>query len=851
MQSKDPVPLWAKLSADRTTWHSLVDHSADVAAVMLALLNQPTIASRIAKAGGLIDLSAGMRARLGALAFLHDFGKANRGFQARHDPDAPKVGHIDQVAWLFSANGASSLARVHEMLGLSRLEGWFEDDGAMEWLAAVLAHHGRPWHLSDPPASAQHWRVVGSDDPVARLASVRAALDRWFAPAFHDVPALPSRPAMIHAFAGLLMLADWLGSDRRFVFANGQDPDRWQFAKTTAAAILVDVGLDVGEHRQRLCAVDASFESAFHVVSPRQIQIQAVEPTARLVVLEAETGSGKTEAALWRFKRLFETGLVDGLYFALPTRVAASQMHARVMRFRDRVFGPGGPVVVLAVPGQVKADHVRGHALPDFGFEWSDDKAGGHDRTRWAAEHPKRFLAAQIAVGTIDQVLLGTVRTRHAHLRGSALLRHLLVVDEVHASDRYMGDLLAELLHWHVDAGGHALLLSATLGAGLRAKLLGTPCPDAVTAANAPYPMLSWAEAGCQQHREVPTEEKAAKCVTLEPQPIQSAPDLIARLAVDAAIQGAAVLVIRNTVGAAVEVIRAVETIVGLDSPLLFRAGDASTLHHGRFAASDRLLLDAAVEKALDPERDAGGQIVVGTQTLEQSLDLDADLLLTDLCPIDVLLQRIGRLHRHQRSSRPEGYDTARVLVLVPSDTRLDAYARRYGYGNERAYADKRILALTWQMMEIEPVWDIPAANRRLVERATHPDCLDAIEADLAISDPTWIRHGEQVVGNSIAAGQTALLVKLKRGASFSEFELAPEENVSSRLGLLDRQIDLGDVTGPFGIKPGFLRVPSWLIKGDEDGELHDVEAATGVIRFRIGASRLQYDRFGLMQGEP
>lgn len=848
-----PNRVWAKLAPDRSSWHSLIGHSADVASVLMALLDQPTIAARLARLGGLNELPGALRWRLGALAFLHDIGKVNRGFQARSNPAAPPVGHIDQLAWVFSLDSAVPgpgpiLERLYDTLGLDRMEAWFEADSARQWLAATLAHHGRPWRLAQPPPSAVHWWPMGGDDPMARLAPMRDALDRWFVPAFEAGPALPDRPAMIHAFAGLLMLADWLGSDEdRFPFANGDDDERWQFAQGAARAALRDVGLDAAASRRVVMARPATFEAAFGVVRPHPVQSMVTAPDAPLVVLESETGSGKTEAALWRFRHLFERGVVDGLYFALPTRVAASQIHARVMQFRDRVFGlEGGPAVMLAVPGQVRADHARGRALPEFGFAWDDDPNGRRDPARWAAEHPKRFLAAQIAVGTIDQVLLGTVRTRHAHLRGSLLLRHLLVVDEVHASDRYMGDLLAELLRWHVAAGGHALLLSATLGAGLRSQLLGTPPIDAEAAEAMPYPTISWAGGGIERTTEIPSEGRGTKRVTLDPQPIQSDAVAVARLAVEAAQAGAAVLIVRNTVGRAVETTRAVEALVGLGSPLLFRVGHASTLHHGRFAAADRLLLDKAVEEALGRHRAGGGRIVIGTQTLEQSLDLDADLLVTDLCPVDVLLQRIGRLHRHARA-RPAGFMAARAVVLVPADGRPGSYAPRHGYGADRAYPDKRVLALTRRLIADHPVWTIPTMNRLLVERATHPQRLDVAVTELAAADPTWTHHAQEVEGRETGQRNTASHALLDRGKPFSRFTLDADEHISSRLGMLDRQVDLGDQVGPFGARCGLLRIPSWLI-GDTalDTEVADLRSADGIIRFTFGTARLRYDRHGL-----
>ena len=133
----------------------------------------------------------------------------------------------------------------------------------------------------------------------------------------------------------------------------------------------------------------------------------------------------------------------------------------------------------------------------------------------------------------------------------------------------------------------------------------------------------------------------------------------------------------------------------------MFRRNGMATLHTGRFAAEDRRLLDAEVEKQLGRDREDGGCIVVGTQTLEQSLDIDADLLITDLCPMDVLLQRIGRLHRHARKQRPEGYRQPGCIVLLPPHDDLTPLLSKKGGGGARnglggyVYPDLRILELT------------------------------------------------------------------------------------------------------------------------------------------------------------
>lgn len=210
------------------------------------------------------------------------------------------------------------------------------------------------------------------------------------------------------------------------------------FAVPAAREALTHIGLAVEEQRAPTRPNSLDFGRVFGRPSPRPLQTAVTIPQARLLVLEAETGSGKTEAALWRFAHLFAKGEVDGLYFALPTRVAACRMFGRLRSFQDGLFGVDGPSVLRPVPGQIEFDEAEGQRLPDFDFAWSDDPDGGTKRGRWAAEHPKRFLAAQISVGTVDQVLLAALQVKHAHLRGAALLRHLLVVDEVHASNTYM-----------------------------------------------------------------------------------------------------------------------------------------------------------------------------------------------------------------------------------------------------------------------------------------------------------------------------------------------------------------------------------------------------------------------------
>jgi CRISPR-associated endonuclease/helicase Cas3 len=217
-----------------------------------------------------------------------------------------------------------------------------------------------------------------------------------------------------------------------------------------------------------------------------------VGEATRLLLIESDTGSGKTEAALAWWMRLYAEGKVDGLYFALPTRVAARELYTRVLQAVERAFEPDQRPrpVLLAAPGYVRIDGEP--VLPDpSGALWDDDTARKWRERLWSAERPKRFLAAPVAVGTIDQALLSVLQVKHSLMRSVCLDRHLLVVDEVHASDPYMRELLKGLLRGHLARGGWALLLSATLGETAAAAFFGRePVPLAAAMAR-PYPLIS------------------------------------------------------------------------------------------------------------------------------------------------------------------------------------------------------------------------------------------------------------------------------------------------------------------------------------------------------------------------
>lgn len=858
-----PEDAWAKIEPrDRPVrWHSLADHSHDVAACVQAMLRLQLVADRLARLAGRVELPEQWSERLVVLSFLHDIGKANHAFQER------RGGHIAEASPLLVDDDLAEAA------GLTRIDGWFENsEVAAQALAAVLTHHGAPppsARSGEDAAYRREWRSNERRDPLRTVRGlVDEARERWPQAFTEGGDSLPRAPAFWHAFLGLVQLGDWLGSDSSpdaFPFSEETDPPRHLHVGDVARRLTKELGLDAADLRRAM--VDVTFETiAGGQFSARSIQAAAAAVAGPVVVLESETGSGKTEAALFRFARLFETGRVDGLYFALPTRLAATQMVGRVQKVVERLFPQPDlrPVVVRAVPGDIGADGQTMRRLPDFAVQWDDDPDATTRRRRWAAEGPKRFLAATIAVGTIDQALLGAVKVKHAQMRSFCLSRSLLVVDEVHASDRYMTTILGNLLNQHLRAGGEALLLSATLGAEARTRLLlghvhGTrqlvaQQPQFEAARALAYPSISTVVKGRITTIGYPSTARS-KHVEMRPDGAIAEPRTIAAQALEAAQAGARVLVIRNTVRDAVATRQALQ-LLAPGSAEQFRLMDVPTLHHGRFAREDRRRLDAEVENRFGKNASREhGLVLVGTQTLEISLDIDADLLITDLCPVDVLLQRIGRLHRHERT-RPDGFSSPRCVVLVPTGFDAALSAQRRGaiagpYGHGTVYEDLLALEATRRLLASDTEWVIPDMNRALVEQVTHPQAIAELAELLSVDDPRWGEAALAREGKGYAERSAANRIIARWDEPVWDFQ--PDEAAATRLGTRDVELQFDPpLVGAFGAPVSRLVVPTHL----NSAAAFEPEAMTPTpsgFTFRLGDRDFVYDSYGLrrMEAEP
>ena len=817
------------------------------------LLKHTQIGRRLAYLRGNDKLNPVEWQRLCVLAALHDAGKTNQGFQNRAFGEKPTCDHVTPMVGMLRKG---QWEKVEKALQLSDMHVWFGDMwDTMDWLHTTWSHHGSPVEKALPK------KGLWPPEAIERLSEVGTWAQGWYPDAFHvdtDIEPL-TRPEVQHLFNGALTLADWIASDTTFFKLNSAltDPDAaMDEAERRARSALNDLGLTLNG------SVNTSLHTILDGYDPYEVQTAVQELSTSkegtLSILESATGSGKTEAALGRYARLLNEGLVDSMYFAVPTRAAAKQLQGRIKKARDAMFGTNHPPVHLAVPGYLKVDDVEGTR---FGWQvrWDEDV----DNRGWAVESSKRYTASPIAVGTIDQVLLTTLRVRHAHLRLAGLTRSFLVVDEVHASSTYMNELLQNVLTLHQQMGGHALLMSATLGSGARAAFTGEDPLPIDEAKTQHYPLISHVNGNTLADPKTPDPPPGdEKHVALSLAPLMRSPEAIARRTEAAAAKGAHVLIIRNTVNECQRVFNEVDSQYAFAVPT--ENGAVPAPHHSRYCADDREQLDHHIQHVYgknevdgQPTRNHdGGVITVATQTVEQSLDIDADLLITDLCPMDVLLQRIGRLHRHDRTGqRPAGYETARCVVLTPNQRSIAATigsdtGKGYpGPGLGSVYDDLRILEATWQALEKRDAISIPQDNRTLVEEATHPDVLAEIEQ----TDARWNAHKTYLRTDRREEVLGARNAKLYWDEPFvADVNGFSGKRLPTRLGEQDIVVALPEpMQTPFGQTVAEMALSPYLFgqnKRPESGTATGVVALSDGFQFTFAGTAFTYTNCGIQK---
>jgi CRISPR-associated endonuclease/helicase Cas3 len=512
------------------------------------------------------------------------------------------------------------------------------------------------------------------------------------------------RNAFCVDLAGLTTTADWLGSNAdvfRYVESDIDLVDYFADSKRRANLSIGQAGFRRPPRPRRRAFRELFGKEPWPLHDAVTTVLASLEPGS-LVVVEAAMGEGKTEAALLIYDALASSGNV-GLFFALPTQATANQILGRVERYIATSFaGLHGLHLVHGGAGlseKYEALKSRARLASVDGVSGADDAPVAD---AWFCR-AKRALLAPFGVGTVDQALFGVLRTRHHFLRLHGLAGKIFVVDEVHAYDTFTSSILARLCEWLEALGTTVVLLSATLSSPQRANLLAA-YGATQGAPLAPYPRVTVARKGeALQIVPFPSRRKPVT-VTLEWHDGASLPALVAKKL----RSGGCIVWIVNTVAKA-------QSLYISMKELLAEASVELELLHARFPMADRLTREARAEAAFGPpgpgvERPHAA-LLIGTQVLEQSLDFDFDLMVTEVAPIDLIFQRAGRLHRHERGTRPPGLEARTLWLELPSDGPLGPE-----FGPTTFVYDEAVVLASYLVLKSRSSLEIPNDIEPLVE---------------------------------------------------------------------------------------------------------------------------------------
>lgn len=663
--------IWAKTSTDdKAGWHPLILHMVDVAACVDVILEREpeSTRQRIAEILGLEWMEA--RAWILYLVACHDLGKACPEFQDKWPEFLPTLGlKLPRCPKQGINHAFVSQIALKDILCE---KGWPEELACLA-ADAVGCHHGE---RISPNALAHleghvfaNRRDPWKNDWVLARRDLSTVLLKVFQPANQ-----PSKQTLFGPdfmlLSGLTSFADWIGSnDKWFPFGRPDDcgdlQDWFEKRRGCAEIALDDIGWQA---RTPLVKLSRTFEQVFSF-PPRPLQQAVADALAGLkkpaiLLVEAPMGEGKTEAAFFAHLELQRRFGHRGLYVALPTKATGNAMFKRTFDFLQKLGGNRSLDLQLLHGATLLNDTFQNLHLSGI----HDPITGGEIRAGEWFTQKKRALLSEYGVGTVDQALLPILPVRHHFVRLWGLANRVVVFDEIHAYDAYTGTLLVYLLRWLLALGSSVVLLSATLSPSIRRKLA-----DAVEAFlpedEEAYPRLTIFCPG-EKVRQIHFSADPSRRLTLQLMGISvDIPSMKVAL-MERLSAGGMGLALVNTVQRAqdlYDIFPAGEILERDGQRVGKRLADGTEifLFHARFPADRRQQREEqALELFGDSGSRTGRKILIATQVAEQSLDLDFDLIATDLAPIDLLLQRAGRLWRHAKN-HPLRKVAAPVLLIT------------------------------------------------------------------------------------------------------------------------------------------------------------------------------------------
>lgn len=732
--------FWAKTTLDGKPGISVYDHMVNVGYVARCIAEtEPQLLERFHLRSSVV----------GALAALHDLGKISPGFQRKCEAWLEENGLIKTArngCWdtaMESDHGKVSHAAIQAFLadiGIDRKTAKFVS-------AALGAHHGRlnrPEDRGYRPQKASSETQSRIDWDAERKANAQRIWEHFFEGdtifSMYD-----SSPALWW-LAGLTSVADWIGSDERFFSPERRVMNADVFSLARNA--LDSIGFIPPIMKENL-----TFESLFGF-PPNDMQEKTLATVTDpgVYVIEAPMGMGKTEAALGVAYQLMAAGKANGIYFALPTQATSNRMHIRMNEFVRRISNTTNASRLIHGSSWLM-DQTPGLS-PGATSIGNEDARTGRD---WFCS-AKRALIAPFGVGTIDQALLGIVAAKHFFVRHFALAGKVVILDEVHSYDLYTGTLIDKLITTLEGLGCTVIVLSATLTGKRRGQIVSCPL-DTSDIAELSYPLITGRNEGLSVR---PTTARPPESRTVRVDFISS--EKATEEAVKLARKGGAVLWICNTVNAAQKQYRRFMKLTEKEFPI--------GLLHSRLPYWRREELETEwMERFGKDGKTRCGSILVSTQIVEQSVDLDADLMITELAPTDMLLQRLGRLWRHDRG--PRSVDMAQLFIIEEEKSseefrNMEPKEIVDTLGGKAHVYDPFVLLRTLQLWKSYSSVVVPTQIRELIE-ATYKNRDD---------DPkSW----EKLFDDRFAQNSNERFMAA-RNSNYWQPELPDEEGIQTRL---------------------------------------------------------------------
>ncbi|MCJ8271863.1 MAG: CRISPR-associated helicase Cas3' [Psychrosphaera sp.] len=748
-------------------YHQLAYHSLDVAAVGKLILEQNLFSTDGAIARLTDDKTAFIDFFTHMLA-LHDIGKFATAFQSLRKFACDELVPVDaSYSYSIRHDSLGYVLWLHELKdefleNYPRKQKRVAARNLKAFMALVTGHHGKPPTSTDGSVQVVPSRYFSEHDITAAQQFLHDSqfLQPGPLPDFllnDDNQVLITTLSWL--FAGVTILADWMGSDQA-VFKYQSTPtalsEYWQnCALPRAQQILKKDGY--GEKTALVNFTDVK-TLIDHIDQPTPLQKYCATCTldvgAQLFLLEDVTGSGKTEAALILAQRLLsEHGPLNeragaGLYIALPTMATSNAMFERMEAvYRGFFTKDKTPSLVLAHGARHLSerfsDMVKLASQPiDQNYDKDEQSASGWCNY-WFVDNRKKSLLADVGVGTVDQALLGILPARHQALRLLGIAQKVLIIDEIHSYSTYESKLIQALIKFHTSLGGTTILLSATMPYVLRQDLikaytdgLQVQAPIIKTDAQFPWFTSLGANIGINE-QPIASRPAVSRTVHINYQTEEAD---IWQLITTSLAQGKSVCWIRNTVN---ETIECYDAAVEKFPDLV----DNITLFHSRFCMNDRIVTETKVLKQFGKHSTSAqrqGQLLISSPILDQSLDVDMTVMISDVAPIDVLIQRLGRCCRHLRYSDEN-------CIKNPDDTTKDGrgqpilhlfgpefdaepqktWLSDFSYGTQAIYPDTARIWLTVKILQQEKQIEMPGSARFLIESIYGPDVIEKVPSVL------------------------------------------------------------------------------------------------------------------------